>query len=106
MTWQSYDTWVVITGALCAMACALPGAQLVLRRRSMMSEAISHAVLPGVAIAFLITATNDPLVMLAGAVLIGILTTVLVDAWWLWQLAEDELRLLQELGEKPVSQLP
>ena len=79
MTWQSYDTWVVITGALCAMACALPGAQLVLRRRSMMSEAISHAVLPGVAIAFLITATNDPLVMLAGAVLIGILTTVLVD---------------------------
>ena len=45
----------------------------------MMSEAISHAVLPGVAIAFLITATNDPLVMLAGAVLIGILTTVLVD---------------------------
>ncbi|MCH2139345.1 MAG: metal ABC transporter permease [Phycisphaerales bacterium] len=79
MIWQEYDTWVVITGALCAMACALPGAQLVLRRRSMMGDAISHAVLPGVAIAFLITATSDPLVMLAGAILIGILTTVLID---------------------------
>ncbi len=79
MTWQLYDTWVVITGALCAMACALPGAQLVLRRRSMMGDAISHAVLPGVAIAFLVTATSDPLVMLAGAVVIGILTTFLVD---------------------------
>lgn len=79
MTWQLYDTWVVLTGALCAMACALPGAQLVLRRRSMMGDAISHAVLPGVAIAFLITATNDPLVMLVGAIVIGILTTVLVD---------------------------
>ncbi len=79
MTWQLYDTWLVITGALCAMACALPGAQLVLRRRSMMGDAITHAVLPGVAIAFLITATSDPLVMLAGAVVIGILTTVLVE---------------------------
>ena len=79
MIWQEYDTWVVITGALCAMACALPGAQLVLRRRSMMGDAISHAVLPGVAIAFLITATRDPLVMLAGAIIIGIFTTVLVD---------------------------
>ena len=79
MTWQTYDTWLVVTGALCAMACALPGAQLVLRRRSMMGDAITHAVLPGVAIAFLVTATRDPLVMLAGAVVIGILTTVLVD---------------------------
>jgi manganese/zinc/iron transport system permease protein len=79
MTWQLYDTWVVLIGALCAMACALPGAQLVLRRRSMMGDAISHAVLPGVAIAFLITATNDPLVMLVGAIVIGILTTILID---------------------------
>jgi len=79
MTWQVYDTWVVIVGALCAMACALPGAQLVLRRRSMMGDAISHAVLPGVAIAFLVTASSDPWVMIAGAVVIGILTTVLVD---------------------------
>ncbi|MAA51795.1 MAG: hypothetical protein CMJ41_01890 [Phycisphaerae bacterium] len=79
MTWQTYDTWLVVTGALCAMACALPGAQLVLRRRSMMGDAITHAVLPGVAIAFLVTATREPLVMLTGAVVIGILTTVLVD---------------------------
>lgn len=79
MTWQLYDTWVVITGALCAMACALPGAQLVLRRRSMMGDAISHVVLPGVAIAFLVTASNDPYVMLVGAVIIGVLTTLLID---------------------------
>ena len=34
MIWQPLDTWIVITGALCAVACALPGALLVLRRLS------------------------------------------------------------------------
>ena len=55
MTWYAIDTWIIIIGALCAMACALPGCFLVLRRMSMMGDAISHAVLPGLAVAFLLT---------------------------------------------------
>lgn len=79
MEWTAFDTWIVVTGALSAMACALPGNYLVLRRMSMMGDAISHAVLPGLAIAFLITGSRDSLPMLIGASAIGVLTTLLVQ---------------------------
>src|SRR6185503_788243 len=51
--WQSLDTWIVITCALAAMACALPGTWLVLRRQSLLGDALSHAVLPGIVMAYL-----------------------------------------------------
>ena len=54
MEWTFIDTWIVVAGALSAAACALLGNYLVLRRMSMMGDAISHAVLPGLAIAFLV----------------------------------------------------
>ena len=79
MEWTSFDTWIVVTGALSAMACALPGNYLVLRRMSMMGDAISHAVLPGLAIAFLVTGSRESLPMLIGASAIGVLTTLLVQ---------------------------
>ena len=47
MLWTSLDTWIVITGILSAVSCALVGNFMVLRRLSMMGDAISHAVLPG-----------------------------------------------------------
>lgn len=74
--WYSVDTWIVVVGALCAVACALPGCFLVLRRMSMMGDAISHAVLPGLAIAFIITESRASLPMFLGAAAIGILTAV------------------------------
>lgn len=74
--WTSFDTWIVITAALCAVACALPGCFLVLRKMSMMGDAISHAVLPGLAVAFLITGTRASLPMFLGAAIVGILTAV------------------------------
>ena len=79
MEWTFLDTWIVITGALSAMACALLGNYLVLRRMSMMGDAISHAVLPGLAIAFLITGSRESLPMLIGAVAIGVLTAFMVQ---------------------------
>jgi manganese/zinc/iron transport system permease protein len=78
LDWRPMDTWILIVGALCAMSCALPGAFLVLRKMSLMGDAISHAVLPGLAVAFLVTGTRDSLVMLAGAGLVGVLTAALV----------------------------
>lgn len=50
--WDAIDTWIVVTGALAAMACAAPGNFLVVRKLSMMGDAISHAALPGIVIAF------------------------------------------------------
>ena len=49
MIWSSLDTWIVVAGALSAASCALLGCFLLVRRMSMMGDAISHAVLPGLA---------------------------------------------------------
>lgn len=51
--WEGIDTWIAVTGALAAMACALPGTWLVLRRQSLLGDALSHAVLPGIVLAYL-----------------------------------------------------
>lgn len=72
----SLDGWIVAAGVLCAMACALLGNFLVLRRMSMMGDAISHAVLPGLAIAFLVTGTRDSTPMFIGAAIVGVLTAL------------------------------
>ncbi len=50
---DSLDLWIVMGGILCAMSCALLGNFMLLRKMSMMGDAISHAVLPGIAGAFL-----------------------------------------------------
>ena len=51
--WDLIDTWIVITGSLAAMSCALPGAWLFLRRQSLLGDALSHSVLPGIVLAYL-----------------------------------------------------
>jgi manganese/zinc/iron transport system permease protein len=55
-------------GSLAALACALVGNYLVLTRRAMFTDAISHVTLPGVLIAFLITGSTATLPMLIGGV--------------------------------------
>lgn len=76
MTWHPLDTWIITIGVLCAMACALPGCFLVLRRMSMMGDAISHAVLPGLVIGFIVTESRASWVMFIGAAVVGVLTAV------------------------------
>ena len=53
MNWHVYDTWFVLTGGIAAMACAVPGVWLVLRRQSLMGDALSHTALPGIVVSFL-----------------------------------------------------
>ena len=77
MIWTELDTWIVLTGALTAMACAVPGVFLLLNKQSMLGDAISHAVLPGLAIGFLVSGSRDPLPMFIGAVLAGLFTGVI-----------------------------
>jgi manganese/zinc/iron transport system permease protein len=82
------DTWIVVTGALCAGACAIPGCFLVLRQMSMMGDAISHAVLPGLAIAFLVSGSRSSIGMFFGAAVVGVLTAVFTQ--WISQLGKVE----------------
>lgn len=73
------DLFPLLAATLAALTCGLLGNFLVLRRQSLMGDAISHSVLPGLVLAFLITGTRDPLVMFAGAALAGVATVVLVE---------------------------
>ncbi|MBO6575651.1 MAG: metal ABC transporter permease [Rhodothermales bacterium] len=62
-----------------AAACAIPGVFLILRQMAMMSDAISHAILPGIVIGFLVTADLGSPLLIAGAALTGVLTVALVE---------------------------
>lgn len=73
---------LAITLLIC-LACALPGVLLVLRGTAMMSDAISHAVLPGIALMFLCTRTVESPLLMCGAILSGIVTVVIAE--WIIQ---------------------
>lgn len=78
---MSPDFWILLTGVLTGVSCALVGSFLVLRKMAMLGDAISHAVLPGIALAFLLTHSRQSLTMLLGAGVIGLVTVFTVD--WL-----------------------
>jgi len=73
------DGWIIVAGALCAIAASLLGNFLVLRRLSLMGDAISHSVLPGIAAAFLFSGTRGSVVVLIGAASMGLLTVWLTE---------------------------
>lgn len=73
------DFYIILTAALVSTSCALLGCYLILRKMAMVGDAISHAVLPGIVIAFLLSGSRDSVTMLIGAGLIGILTTFLIE---------------------------
>ena len=57
----------MLIGILVAVACALPGNFLLLRRQALIGDAISHVVLPGIVVAFLVTGFISTWPMLIGA---------------------------------------
>jgi len=70
---------IQLIASLVAIACAIPGTFLVLRKMAMISDAISHSILPGIVTGFFITQDlNSPLLILLAA-FTGILTVVLVE---------------------------
>ena len=70
---------IQVIASLVAIACAIPGTFLVLRKMAMISDAISHSILPGLVIGFFITQDlNSPLLILLAA-FTGVLTVVLVE---------------------------
>jgi manganese/zinc/iron transport system permease protein len=80
---------ILLVGGAVAASCALLGVFLVLRRLALLGDAISHSVLPGIAIAFLLTGTRNTLPMLVGAGALGVLTVFLVEALGRSRVRED-----------------
>ena len=73
------DIWIILTASLVAISCGLLGCYLILRKMAMIGDAISHAVLPGIIIAYLLTGNRDSIAILLGAGLLGVLTTFLIE---------------------------
>jgi manganese/zinc/iron transport system permease protein len=76
-----YTDAVVVLGALVlGVVAGVLGTLAVLRRRSLVGDALAHAALPGVCAAFLLTGAKEPETLLAGAAVAGLLAAVLVVA--------------------------
>ena len=70
---------IQLIASIVAVACALLGVFLVLRRMAMMSDAISHTVLLGIVITFFITKSITSPLLLIGAAVMGVITVSLVE---------------------------
>jgi manganese/zinc/iron transport system permease protein len=74
------DNWfILLTAVLVAVPASLLGVFLMMRRMVMIGDAISHAVLPGIVVAYIFTGSRDSFPMLVGAAIMGVLTTVFID---------------------------
>ena len=71
--------WIVLMGFLITAACGMIGNYLILRRMALVGDAISHSVLPGLAIAFLLSHSLNTVPMFIGALGAGIVTTVMIE---------------------------
>jgi manganese/zinc/iron transport system permease protein len=71
--------YIILTASVIAVSCSLLGSFLILRKMAMVGDAISHSVLPGIVIAFLISGSRDNVAMLIGAAAVGVLTTVMIE---------------------------
>ncbi|HRN78207.1 MAG TPA: metal ABC transporter permease [Candidatus Dependentiae bacterium] len=70
---------ILIIACLVAIACVLPGIFLVLRGVALMSDAISHAILPGIAIMFLVVQRLESPLLIVGASCAGLLTVICTE---------------------------
>lgn len=70
----------ILIGAFAAIACALLGNFLVLRKQSLMGDAISHVVLPGIVVAFVFTGSMAAIPMLIGAAAAALIAALMIEA--------------------------
>ncbi|MBM3666045.1 MAG: metal ABC transporter permease [Actinobacteria bacterium] len=77
---MSDDLAIVLTAGMVATACGLLGPLLVLRRAALLSDAVSHAVLPGIVAVFLLVGSRAPLPVIAGAAVFAVICVLLIDA--------------------------
>ena len=80
--WARYGSYYWPIAAMAffvTAACGLIGNYLVLRRIALVGDAISHSVLPGIAIAFIFTGSRGGVPMFIGALVAGVATTLLIE---------------------------
>ncbi len=76
---MTHGVWITIVAGLVATSCALLGSLLVVRRQALLTDAVSHAVLPGIVLAWLVTGSRHPVGMVLGAGAFAVLCVLLVE---------------------------
>ncbi len=76
---MSIELSMLLVAILASLASSIVGVFLVLRKMSMMTDAISHTVLLGIVLAFMITRDLNHPLLIIGATIVGVLTVVLVE---------------------------
>lgn len=71
--------WPIAAGIVCNATCGILGCYLVLRRMSLLGDAISHAVLPGLALGYVVSGSLTSPWIFVGALLVGVATSVLAQ---------------------------
>jgi len=71
--------WITLMGFLVTAACGLVGNYLILRRMALVGDAISHSILPGIAIAFLLSNSRGTTPMFLGALAAGMAATIIIE---------------------------
>lgn len=79
MEFMQVDFPALATATLAALICGVLGNFLVLRRQSLMGDAISHAVLPGIVIGFIVAGSRSTLPMMGGAVGAAVISGILIE---------------------------
>ena len=80
---MSLLAWTYLIAVLAAVACSLAGVMLVVKREALVSEGLSHAVLPGIVLAFLVFRDRSSPLLILAAGLSGLLMVWLVQ--WIAQ---------------------
>lgn len=77
---MSFAVGTALLAAVTAVACALPGVFVVLRKGSMLVDAIAHSVLPGIVVGYYFTQNFDSPVLIIGSALAGLLVVLGAEA--------------------------
>lgn len=85
--------WIISTGALIALSCAWVGNYLVIRKMSMMGDALSHAILPGLVIAYLLFGMENVFAYIVSCAAMGVVSVALIDLFKRNKLISDDIAL-------------
>jgi manganese/zinc/iron transport system permease protein len=76
---MSDDLAIMLTAGLLATSCGLLGPFLVLRRQVLLSDAVAHAVLPGIVLVFVLFGSRAPLAVIVGAGLFAVICVIGIE---------------------------
>ena len=80
LSFEDPNTRYVVTGTvLLAISSAIVGSFTFLKKKALVGDAVAHAVLPGVCLAFILSGNKNPVYLVVGVFITGWLSLVIID---------------------------